>query len=194
VGLRQQEAGRKFNAFSPSGQGRKGSYSRHQPPLALAKRRKQEKTISALVIRTNHMATFDRQQINEIAEQLDCGFRAFCHQTTGELIFIPDTLKFPAADFEEFEEENERLETNRDEYVEIEAMGSSDSYRVMVDFAEQLTNLPLQDALFRALNKRGPFREFKFVIDNSGDFRQQWFDYRHQRAVEWVTRELTDNQ
>ena len=42
----------------------------------------------------------------------------------------------------------ERLEANRDDYVEIEAMGSGDSYRVMVDFAEQLTNATLQDALF----------------------------------------------
>lgn len=142
---------------------------------------------------TNHMATLDKQKINEIAEQLDCGFRAFCHKTTGELIFIIDTSKFPTADLDEFEEENDLVETNRDEYVEIDAMSSSDSYRVMVDFAEQLTNLPLQDALFRALNKRGLFREFKFVIDNSGDFRQQWFDFRHQRAVEWVTGQLTSS-
>jgi hypothetical protein len=130
------------------------------------------------------MATFDKQRINEIVEQLDCGFRAFCHKTTGELIFIIDTRKFPTADLDEFEEENERVEANRDEYIEIEAMSSGDSYRVMVDFAEHLTNLPLQDTLFRALNKRGLFREFKFVIDNSGDFR-------HQRAVEWVTGQLT---
>lgn len=139
------------------------------------------------------MIELDKQQINEIAGQLDCGFRTFCHKTTGELISIPDTRKFPEADSDEFEEENERLETNWNEYVEIEAMRSNDSYRVMVDFAEQLTNRPLQDALFRALNKRGPFREFKFVINNSGDFRQQWFDFKNQRAVEWVIQQLNNN-
>ena len=51
------------------------------------------------------MGTLDTQQIKEIAEQLDCGFRAFCHQTTGELIFILDTLRFPSADVDAFEEE-----------------------------------------------------------------------------------------
>jgi len=136
------------------------------------------------------MAKLDKQQIQEIAEQLDCGFRAFCHKTTGELIFILDTVTFPSADLDAFEEENERLDENRDDYFEIEAMGSSNSFRVMVDFAEQLTNAKVQDALFRALNKRGPFREFKFAIDNSGDVRQQWFDFKNQRYIDWITQQF----
>ncbi len=77
------------------------------------------------------MATVDRQQINEIAEQLNCGFRTFCHKITGELIFIPNTRKLPA---NEFETENKRVETNWDAYVEIEAMRPSEFYHVMVDF------------------------------------------------------------
>ena len=136
------------------------------------------------------MATLDERQINEIAEQLDCGFRAFHHKKTGELVFIIDTCRFPAADVDAFEEENERLESNPDEYVEIEAMGSNDSYRAMTDFAEQVPDTTLQNALFRALNKRGPFREFKFVIDNSGDFRQQWFDFKNQRYIDWVMQQV----
>lgn len=136
------------------------------------------------------MATLDKQQIKEIAENLDCGFRAFCHETSGELVFIIDTRRFPLVDVEEFEEDMERLDANRDEYVEIEAMSSHDSFQVMVDFAEQLTNARVQDALFRALNKRGPFREFKFAIDNSGEFRQQWFDFKNQRYIDWVTQQV----
>lgn len=143
---------------------------------------------------TDNMAILDEHQIKEIAEQLDCGFRAFCHKTTGELIFIIDTRKFPEADVDELDEENEKLENNRDDYFEIESMGSSDSYRVMVDFAEQVTTIKLQDQLFRALNKRGPFREFKFVIDNSGDFREQWFAFKNQRYIEWVVQQLEENR
>ncbi|AUD03797.1 UPF0158 family protein [Spirosoma pollinicola] len=136
------------------------------------------------------MATLGKQQINEIAEQLDCGFRAFWHKITGELIFIPDTRKFPYGDDGAFEEENEQLDANRDDYVEIEPMESRDSFRVMADFAETLTNKTVQDALFRALNKRGPFREFKYVIDNSGEYRQQWFNFKNQRYIDWVTQQV----
>ncbi|GAB3641295.1 UPF0158 family protein [Spirosoma arcticum] len=140
------------------------------------------------------MVTLDEQQIKEIAEQLDCGFRAFYHKSTGELIFIPDVLKFPTFDVDAFEEEQQELEANGDDYVKVEAMRSNDSYRVMVDFTEQLTNTSLQEKLFRALNKRGPFREFKFVIDDSGDFREQWFAFKSERYVNWVSRQIEANQ
>ena len=137
------------------------------------------------------MVTLDKQQIKEIAEQLDCGFRAFCHKTTGNLVFIIDSSKFPTADWEEEEEQaQEEIEANRDDYIEIEAMGSRDSYQVMVDFADQLRNPGLQAKLFRALNRRGPFREFKYEIDNSGDYREEWFAFKDQRYVDWVSEQL----
>ena len=137
------------------------------------------------------MATLDKQQIKEIAEQLDCGFRAFLHKPTGKLLFIIDSSKFPVADWEEEEEQvQEEIDANREEYIEIEAMPSRDSYRVMVDFAEQLTDLSLQEKLFRALDKRGPFREFKYVIDNSGDHREEWFAFKNERYIDWVTQQV----
>lgn len=137
------------------------------------------------------MLKLDQQQIQEIVEQLDSGYRAFCHKTTGELIFIIDSSKFPVIDIDELEEaEKAKIEAAPDEYIEIEAMRSHDSYQVMVDFAEQLTNLRLQEQLFRALNKRGPFREFKYVIDNAGPFRENWFAFKNQRYFDWVSRQV----
>ncbi|GAB4053830.1 UPF0158 family protein [Spirosoma litoris] len=133
----------------------------------------------------------DKQQIEEIAEQLDCGLRAFCHKESGQLVFIIDSSKFPTADWEEEEQQaQDEIETNREDYLEIEAMGSRESYQVMVDFANQLTNVRLQEKLFRALDRRGPFREFKYEIDNSGDYRAEWFAFKNQRYIDWVSRQL----
>jgi hypothetical protein len=51
----------------------------------------------------------------------------------------------------------------------------------MGDFTETLNDSnPLKDKLFEALNRRKPFREFKFVIDNSGKYRQVLFDFKNQ--------------
>jgi hypothetical protein len=137
------------------------------------------------------MVKLDQQQIREIAEQLDCGFRAFCHETTGKLVFLIDTSRFPDADLMEVDEEAEaELDASRDEYVEIEAMRSGDSYRVMADFAEQVPNRRVQDRLQRALEKRGPFREFKYEIDDSGEYRDAWFAFKQQQYDEWVLRQL----
>lgn len=141
------------------------------------------------------MVRLDQQQIQEIAEQLDCGFRAFCHKTTGRLIFVIDSSKFPVADWEEEEEQaQEEIDANRQDYIEIDGMGSGDSYRVMVDFTEQVPNARLQEKLFRALDKRSPFREFKYEIDNSGDFREEWFAFKNQRYVAWVSQQLEINE
>lgn len=137
------------------------------------------------------MITLSSRQVNEIAEQLDFGFRVFCHKTTGNLLYIIDNQKFPDVDWDDTDQEAQNeIEANRGAYIEIEAMSSGDSYQVMADFAGLLTDNRLQALLFRALDKRGPFRAFRDVIDNAGDYRQQWFAFKHQRYVDWVNRQL----
>jgi hypothetical protein len=48
----------------------------------------------------------------------------------------------------------------------------------------------LQEKLFNALNRKHPFREFKFVIDNSGEYRNAWFDFKNKQYFEWVENQL----
>jgi len=36
------------------------------------------------------------------------------------------------------------------------------------------------------LSRKHPFRNFKNIIDNSGPYRQELFDYKSQRYIEWV--------
>ncbi len=83
-----------------------------------------------------------------------------------------------------------QVDSHPQTYIEIEAMRSGDAYRVMVDFVEQLTNQRLQEKLLRALDKPKPFREFKYVIDNSGIHREEWFAFKNQQYVDWVRRQL----
>jgi len=58
--------------------------------------------------------------VKEIAEQLDCGFRAFIHKTTGQLLFVPDSNNYPDSDFDSWDEELEQLEKNFTDYYEID--------------------------------------------------------------------------
>lgn len=137
------------------------------------------------------MQTLTELQIKEIAEQLDCGFRCFVHRQTGEIISILDTLRHPGMDTETWEDEQEKFDNNFDEYYEIEQLESRDSFELMADFTEQLDDKnELKRQLITALNKKKPFREFKFVIDNSGIYRQQWFDFKNERLKQWVKEKL----
>lgn len=141
------------------------------------------------------MLALTTKQINEIAQEIDCGFRCYLNLKTGKLISTPDfELNFD--DGKEFyEEELEELENNWGDYAEIERPHSSDSFKFMVDFAEQLKDgNRLKDRLFDALNKNKPFSRFKLTIDNSGEFRQKWFDFKQAKLENWVTEKLKEIQ
>jgi len=128
--------------------------------------------------------------IKEIAEQLDCGFRAFIHKTTRQLLFVPDENNLPGIDLDFWEEELEKLENNFTEYYEIDKWTSSEAFEIMSEFADQVSDNKLQSRLFDALRKNKPFRGFNFVIDSSGDFRQQWFTFKNKWQQGFVARQL----
>ncbi len=126
-------------------------------------------------------------QIRDIAEELDMGNRCYFHKTTHKLLFIPDFDNNFYAEREFFEEELDELENNFDEYLEIEKPNSNDSFEIMLNFVESLEDKNnLKQQLANVLQKSKPFRQFKFLIDNSGPYRQQWFDFKSQQLQLWV--------
>ena len=70
--------------------------------------------------------------------------------------------------------------------LKFEPLESSESFRIMEYFTSQLKNIPLQNKLINALNNRKPFANFKFHIDNSGEFRQQWFNVKQKQLEKHV--------
>lgn len=130
-------------------------------------------------------------QIKEIAEMLDCGFRCFLNTQNDETLFIPDTLHYPELESEAWDEELQKLDDNFSDYVEFESLESSDSFQIMASFVDTLKDSnPLKSALSRALSNSKPFRGFKFLVDNSGDYRQAWFDFKNIELEARVTEKL----
>lgn len=136
------------------------------------------------------MLVFTKEQIKEISEQLDCGFRAFYNKETGALLFVPDTDKHYDIAMSAWREELDILDENFSNFQEIYAMDASDSFKVMTGFIELVSDIGLQEKLVLALHKRKPFREFKYVIGNSLGYRQSWFDYKNKKYFEWTENQL----
>jgi len=132
------------------------------------------------------MLTLTDQQIFEIAEYLDSGMRCFYHRKTGEIKTILDSDYYGEVD----ESLQDEIEENWDDYFEFERMSSHESYEIMADFTETVDNDELQDKLIDALRKPKPFRHFKDQIDNSGEYRQKWFDYQKKRFIEFVKEQI----
>jgi uncharacterized protein UPF0158 len=138
------------------------------------------------------MVTLSAEQIKEIAEQLEIGFSCFLNKTNNELVFIAGN-EDNYADFDEddaWADERKKIDANPDDYYEIEKMDSRDSFSVMEDFVYTIDSDELRKELIRALNNKKPFRQFKYVIDDSGEYRQKWFDFRSKKMQEWVVSEI----
>jgi len=135
---------------------------------------------------SDKITTLTKEQITEIADQLDCGNRSFVNRRSGLLLFTPD-FDNGYADKEFYAVELEELENNFSDYIEIERPNSINSFEIMANFTDQISgNNKLKDEMTKALNNKKPFREFKFVIDNSGVHRQQWFDFKNTQLKQWV--------
>jgi hypothetical protein len=131
-----------------------------------------------------------QKQIEEIAEFLDCGMNCYFNQKTGEIKTIMDFDSWIGSDEGPWEEDLKEIDKNWEDYLEFKGLESYESFQIMADFAERVDDKKLQDKLYNALNRRGPFQNFKWEIDNSGEYRQRWFDYKKMRYIEWVKEQL----
>ncbi len=137
------------------------------------------------------MITLSTEQIKEIAEQLEIGFTCFLDKSTNELIFLAgDEFEFLDAEDDAWAEERKKIDDNPDDYYEIEKMDSTDSYAVMQDFVYTVDSEKLSEDLVNALNHDKPFKQFKYVIDDSGEYRQKWFDFKSMKMQHWVKSEI----
>ncbi len=133
------------------------------------------------------------KQIEEIADNLDCGMRCFYNRKSGETKTILNFDSCIGADEEPWEEESKEIDENWDDYFEFVGFESHESFQIMADFAESVEDNRLQNRLIDALNKRKPFQNFKWQIDNSVEFRQQWFDYKKMRYIQWINEQIELN-
>lgn len=133
---------------------------------------------------------FSDHQIADIAGNIDCGFICYYSIKTNVFINLIENYDPMATGIDESEFGKDDIDENPDDYIEFRQMNSNQSFKVMSDFAENDSDVQFQKRLFQALNNPKPFRNFKWIIDNSGDYRQKWFDYKDLRNKEWVLEQL----
>ncbi|MNR01380.1 UPF0158 family protein [Pedobacter ghigonis] len=139
------------------------------------------------------MKTLTSEQIKEIADTIDCGFVCHWNIKSNKLIFIPNDEGFDPDYNDAWDDDIKDLETNFSDYKRIEQPDSRESFRIMEKFTDELPdNTRIKVTLIEALNKRKPFREFKYQIDNNEDYRQLWFDFKNQKLIDYVQERVKD--
>ena len=134
------------------------------------------------------MANFNKNIIKEIAENIDCGFNCYYNSKTNEIITIPNFLNISdEEDFKEFiQEDLEKINKQKADFVKFEVLESSELFKIMERFVEQIPDQKFKSELENVLYKKKPFQNFKYLINNS-DYRQKWFDFKQielERIVE----------
>ncbi|WP_026452175.1 UPF0158 family protein [Aequorivita capsosiphonis] len=130
--------------------------------------------------------------IKEIADSLLCGMICFYEKATNSFIEYPKEVE----DYLMFDEENpwqeviDKVEDNVDDYLLIDPMPSSEAFKLMEQFAREIDSLGFSAKLLDALDKRKPFQNFNHLIENDFDNRQLWFDFRLEKNMEWVKRQI----
>jgi hypothetical protein len=131
------------------------------------------------------------EQIQELAEDLEMGFRCYIHKETKDIRCFPDDRQFLDADLEAWEEDRQAIKKARGQYLEIEKMTSQDEFRIMEEFAGQVDHKALRERLQQILSRPKPFRNFKAELEDSGPYREKWFDFRRIKMRAWVINQLS---
>lgn len=140
------------------------------------------------------MKTLAPNQIKEIADQIDCGFCCYYHKVTDEMLFIPNLDDFWEGE-EFYADDLEKIQKDIKNFIKIDKPSSRENFEIMENFIEEVDNEKLKDELIKSLNKKKPFSQFKFTIDNAGIYSQQWFDFKAKQLQQFVIDQLqTENE
>ena len=89
-----------------------------------------------------------------------------------------------------WQEVKDKIDNDFDSYIRCEPMDSNHTFKVMEGFLNAVDSNSLRLKLVDTLNRPKPFSNFKYLISNSGKYRQQWFDFKMNQNIEWVKDQL----
>ena len=136
---------------------------------------------------------YSDKTIKEIADLIDCGHLCFLNKKNENIEYHPKEIDLFFDEENPWQDVIDKIENNKNEYIRIEQMDSNQSFRVMEYFIEKIESEQLRKKLVIALNRPKPFRNFKYLIDNS-DYRQNWFDYKFDQNILWVKEQISEEE
>ena len=92
------------------------------------------------------------KQINDMAQELEAGMKIFINKDTLEYRTILDWDDL--MDPEPWEEEMEQIESEWSNYAVIEKMNSSEAFKIMEDFVDEVKDSKLKEDLIKILNRK----------------------------------------
>jgi hypothetical protein len=127
------------------------------------------------------------KQINEIAQDLEAGFKVYLNKETLEFEAVLDWDEMTDSGL--WEEIMKKIENEWTNVMLFEKFESREAFQKMEDFLDEIDDKKLREDLIKILNRKSPFANFKYEIETS-TYRQQWFDFRTMKHEEYVRQQL----
>ncbi len=135
--------------------------------------------------------TISYEQIKEIAGELDAGMKCFYHLPSGQIKSYPDDEKgHDGFDDESWQDVINEIELSRQEYIAFEGMESFESFRLIENYIAGIADTVIKKRFEDAIAFKGPFQNFKHLLNQYPELRQQWFQFKEQQLIEWAQGQL----
>jgi hypothetical protein len=130
-------------------------------------------------------------QIRDMADYLEAGMKIFINCETLEYRWILDwdDITYP----EPWDEEMEKIDSEWNDFVVLEKMDSSEAFRVMEDFADEVEDKIFRDRLSMVLKMRSPFANFKHTVEAS-PLKEAWYAFKRKRYEAYTRKFLRWNE
>lgn len=136
---------------------------------------------------------FKEEKIKEIAELIDCGHVCFLHKKNRNIEYHLKEIDLFFDEENPWQDVIDKVDNNLDDYIRIEQMNSNQSFQLMELFIEKVKSESFREKLINAVNRSKPFRNFKYLIDNS-EYRQHWFDFKLEQNMFWVKEQISADE
>jgi|SRR5690554_7659502 len=135
--------------------------------------------------------------VNEIAQNIDMGMDCYYRPKTKEVLTLfSEDMLMEYGDEEEyrtaFKDSLEKIEGHEEDFIKVGPLEGLESFKMMEHFVAEVPDPAFQNKLSNVLERRKPFRNFKFLIDNS-PFREDWFVFKQSELEKIVKNVLVAN-
>lgn len=129
-----------------------------------------------------------KEQVSDISEDLQQGFKVYINRKTGESRSIYDFSILPGVP-DPWEEELNRIKKNWKDRVEIRGMEPWEIFELMEDFVQEIINREGNTVLHDALKDKRSFAKFRTLVEGS-EYNKSWITFRKKRYLTYVQKKL----
>jgi len=134
--------------------------------------------------------------IKEVANETNAFGHCYIDKTTFEIIAFPkdeyEREEFLSSIIDDIEEEEKEkykdIEQNPQNYYLIERLSSSDGYKLMENFTNQVSDDKLREQLEQALHGKSPFATFKHIVKQERP--KEWYAFEEMQLMNYVESEI----